>query len=113
MTSLPCAALVDLGYNVVLQPPLSRRGRGPGLIIIRPECYAECKDANDSLDPEPLKKWAEESFCVVQITLGTPSHDSVDNDEKLFRRGMDALKSLPECTGKDKLGFMGIHPVPT
>ncbi|CAG8013783.1 unnamed protein product [Penicillium salamii] len=54
---------------LTIQPPLSRCGQGPALIIVRPSCYATCQQHNDSLDPEPLKKWAEESFTVAQLTL--------------------------------------------
>ncbi|CAG7928448.1 unnamed protein product [Penicillium olsonii] len=55
--------------DLTIQEPLSRCGQGPALIIIRPRCYASCQQHNNSLDPEPLKKWAEESFTVAQLTL--------------------------------------------
>lgn len=102
--------MVDLGENVVLQPPLSRCGKGPGLIIIRQECYAQCQDVNDSLDPEPLKKWAEESFCIVQITLpakGKETEIETGIRELLFC-GLNGLKSRPECSPNDKFGIMSM-----
>lgn len=104
-TSLPSAPLVDLGQNVVIQPPLSRCGRGPGLIIVRPIEYSQCHQKNDSLDPEPIKKLAEESYAVVQITV---DHGSSDPDSLLaqLNRGIDGLASQAECSLKDKFGLL-------
>lgn len=104
-SSLPSAPLVDLGQNVVLQPPLSRCGRGPGLVIVRPIEYSQCHQRNDSLDPEPIKKLAEESYAVVQITV---DHESSDHDYLLaqLNRGMDSLVSQAECSSKDKFGLL-------
>ncbi|CAG8412075.1 unnamed protein product [Penicillium salamii] len=63
------SSFLDPSQILTIQPPLSRCGQGPALIIVRPSCYATCQQHNNSLDPEPLKKWAEESFTVAQLTL--------------------------------------------
>lgn len=116
---LPSAPLVDLGDGVVLQPPLSRCGRGPGLITFRPSVYGELRDSgtpgpestegDDSLDPEPLQKWAEEGYAVVQITL--ENHLSADASHIVARikSGVAALESLPECISEGKYGLLGMH----
>lgn len=101
--SLPAALLVVLGENVVLQPPLSRRGHGPGLILVRPSEYARCQQRNDSLDPEPLQKWAEEGYSVVQITLD-PDFSNPGHLSQLVNRGIDALVS---CSSNDSFGLLG------
>jgi carboxymethylenebutenolidase len=49
-----------------LQPPLSRRGKGPGLILVL-DHYALIERSEKYLDPPPLQKWAEEGFAVVQV----------------------------------------------
>ncbi|KMU74443.1 dienelactone hydrolase [Coccidioides immitis RMSCC 3703] len=56
---LPSAAPRDISPNITLQPPLSRRGNGPGIIIITSECL-ELNDSEETLDPPPRQKWAEE-----------------------------------------------------
>jgi carboxymethylenebutenolidase len=58
-----------------LQPPLSRRGKGPGLILVL-DHYALIEWSEGCVDPPPLQKWAEEGFAVVQV-----------RGQKLFRYG--------------------------
>jgi carboxymethylenebutenolidase len=99
---------MELGSHVVLQRPLSRCERGPGLILIRPSCYADCQKRNDSLDPEPLKKWAEESFAVVQITFDVDSGNDPVKVRDMIKAAKDGLKSLEECTVRDKYGLIGM-----
>ena len=48
---------------LILQPPLSRRGRGPGLILLLDPYHGSPK----TLDPPPLQKWAEEGYAVAQV----------------------------------------------
>lgn len=55
--------------HLTLQAPLSRRGNGPGLVLVLNH-YAQIEKKEGELDPEPLRKWAEEGFCVVQVSLG-------------------------------------------
>jgi hypothetical protein len=52
--------------NLTLQAPLSRRGKGPGLVLVL-DHYAASEAKEGCLDPPPLKKWAEEGFAVVQV----------------------------------------------
>lgn len=105
--SLPSAPLVNVGPDVVLQPPVSRCGEGPGLIIVRPGGYARCQAENGSLDPEPLQKWAEESYAVAQITV---PHAQSDSDYLLgrFNSAVHALQSYARCSSKDRLGLLGM-----
>ena len=100
--------LRDLGQHLVLQPPLSRCGYGPGLIILEPGQYCQYQKKNDSLDPDPLKKWAEESFNVVQITLETSLCGVSDYVLENVSRGVHALRSQAQCTPKDRFGLLGM-----
>lgn len=101
------APVINLGADIVLQPPLSRCGRGPGLIILRPSGLADYQKENDSLDPEPLQKWAEESYAVVQISLDLQSSGDKTRVSGLVTAAIDALVSLAECETKDKFGLLG------
>ncbi|TEY59335.1 hypothetical protein BOTCAL_0195g00040 [Botryotinia calthae] len=95
-----------LGDRLTIQKPLSRRGRGPGLLILTPESYTSRTDRK-TLDPEPIQKWAEESFVVVNVTL--PEHALKAGEADLqacLESGIKALKSSPECTNSDKLGLI-------
>lgn len=54
--------------HLTLQAPLSRRGRGPGLVLVL-DHYALAERSDEHLDPEPLRKWAEEGWAVVQVCV--------------------------------------------
>ncbi|CAI7667924.1 unnamed protein product [Penicillium pancosmium] len=104
---LPSAKLVQLGNTgkIVLQPPLSRCGQGPGLILLRPASYAGYQQQNTSLDPEPLQKWAEESFAVAQITLDVDLSGDRAALPHLIQEAQDGLAALSECT-QDQFGLI-------
>ncbi|KAJ5156846.1 hypothetical protein N7492_009649 [Penicillium capsulatum] len=105
-SALPSAPSVSLTSEIVLQPPLSRRGRGPGLILIRPCSYSACQQLNESLDPEPLQKWAEESYAVAQITLGAESGHASTSTRELIQKTKDALTALPEIENKGQFALI-------
>ncbi|RHZ62584.1 uncharacterized protein CDV56_109072 [Aspergillus thermomutatus] len=105
-TSLPYAPRVELDPRVVLQPPLSRCGHGPGLILIRPSHFAECQEKNKSLDPEPLQKWAEESYAIVQISVDAESSGDEACVLDFVKTAIERLISLPECDKKDQFGLL-------
>jgi carboxymethylenebutenolidase len=100
---LPSAPLQRLADNVVLQLPLSRRGHGPGLIIFLPSnSVLSLRPSSEKkpLDPEPVRKWAEEGFAVIGIhSGGLPVNET-------FALGLDALASLESCDTKDKIGVI-------
>lgn len=98
---LPSAALIQLSPDVILQPPLSRRGYGPGLIILASRDVSLEKGPN-SLDPPPLQKWAEEGYAVVQIT----SVEAASKFAKDWEAAIEALSALPECIPNDKIGII-------
>jgi carboxymethylenebutenolidase len=103
------AKAVSLASNVRLQTPLSRRGKGPGLLIFVPAEYNGTGDSSKTLDPEPLQKWAEEGFAVVEIRIITgplPVPD-VLNAPEACTKAFEALRSLPQCTFDEKMGVIG------
>lgn len=103
---LPSAPSRSLTPNLTLQPPLSRRGHGPGLLIIcSDQVSIDEAAAKKSLDPPPLQKWAEEGYAVVRLGLPLQQHN--DNSVRdALARGIESLKSLEECDVKDKVGLI-------
>jgi carboxymethylenebutenolidase len=66
---LPSAPLQTLAPGITFQPPLSRRGHGPGLIAFLPPSRGTIeKSTLKHLDPEPVQKWAEEGYGVVGVS---------------------------------------------
>ncbi|GAA5985669.1 hypothetical protein JCM11641_001468 [Rhodosporidiobolus odoratus] len=122
---LPSAETIHLAPNVQLQPPLTRCGKGPGLLIVVPSLcsaadvnLAEVNEANlpetissKSLDPPPLQKWAEEGYCVLQLEYKAESevNEAEWGIEKVLEEGVETLKGRVECTGK-RLGLIVYEP---
>lgn len=103
---LPNAALIQISSNIVLQPPLSRRGTGPGIIIFLPDpVHLVLADQNASkpLDPDPITKWAEEGFAVVAIA----SSDEVPSVTLALKEALTALQALEQVDIKQKFAVIG------
>ena len=96
----------DSDAGLFLQPPLSRRGRGPGIIIFLPPVAPSGTARARTLDPEPVHKWAEEGFAVVGIPAGASSPDTVG---QTVQTAVEALKEASECTTKDKFAVFGVY----
>ncbi|KAL1627707.1 hypothetical protein SLS56_006156 [Neofusicoccum ribis] len=104
---LPTARPLTISPAVVVQPPLSRRGHGPGVVLVVSGALP-LGHSDKTLDPPPLLKWAEEGYAVAQITLdGDPSGFQRD-----LRRAIDALASLEECSQKEEYGLITYVPLP-
>ncbi|KAI1421463.1 hypothetical protein F5Y12DRAFT_706138 [Xylaria sp. FL1777] len=120
---LPSTPVIQLTGNATLQPPLTHRGYGPGLILIIPgdplspservpEDQQEGSNESDkrvikTLDPLPQKKWAEEGYAVVQLN---PT-DGKQGDEKwdiaiALDQAIEALKELEACDVNDRFGLI-------
>jgi len=97
---------VRLAEQVRLQTPLSRRGIGPGLLLLIPDHYQGRGGATEKtpLDPEPLQKWAEEGLAVVEVRV---------SDAHLAKEAcvaaIQALKAVPECVSTDRIGILGMY----
>ncbi|KJK88070.1 hypothetical protein H633G_08065 [Metarhizium anisopliae BRIP 53284] len=96
---LPSAPLQELSPEAVLQPPLSRRGTGPGLILLLPENIERTRRKDKPLDPEPIQKWAEEGFAVVGITAPATAIQAITD-------AVEALKKHDKVDTKDKIGII-------
>ena len=110
---LPSAKPIPFG-PIIIQPPLTRSGSGPGLFILRPAGFADWQGQNQTLDPEPLQKWAEEGFAVAQITLDA-QNSTTEAIASLVSQARQHLFDLPECTSDNSFGLIGVlnmlHPI--
>jgi carboxymethylenebutenolidase len=100
--SLPSPKPITISPNVVIQPPLTRRGTGPGLILIVPSGL-DLKGHNKTLDPAPLQKWAEEGYAVAQIILAEGEGEKFQTHLKEAINGLAELKS---CDSTEKMGLI-------
>lgn len=74
----PEVEVISRGITFIL--PWSRQGSGPGLIVL-----IEAQASGASLEggvPSPILKWAEESYCVLQITEKAFEDKSINAFEK-------------------------------
>jgi carboxymethylenebutenolidase len=99
---LPCAPRENLPIlGATLQPPLTRRGHGPGLIVFLPLDEALGPPAKRSLDPQPQMKWAEEGYAVVAVSCTSKDvHLAIDSASAILR-GHEAVDT------KDKIAIIG------
>ncbi|GFZ51570.1 hypothetical protein JCM24511_09337 [Saitozyma sp. JCM 24511] len=101
---LPSAPLQSLAEGITFQPPLSRRGHGPGLIAFLPPSSSFVgSGGHKHLDPEPVQKWAEEGYGVVGVSGIEPSEQAISQALTL------ALGCLAESSSidiKDKVGIL-------
>ncbi|KAF1959332.1 NTF2-like protein [Byssothecium circinans] len=90
-----------LSPNLTLQAPLTRRGHGPGLILVV-DHYAALEKREGCLDPPPLVKWAEEGFAVAMVLVPGKAEDG---GEFPLQRAVEALRGMKECDGGEDGGF--------
>jgi carboxymethylenebutenolidase len=98
----PDAPPQEISQNITLQTPLSRRGYGPGLVLVL-DHYAARGRNPERLDPPPLQKWAEEGFCVVQVLV--PAKEG-DGGEFPLTKALDVLKSEKRCEFGNGVGLI-------
>ncbi|KAI0127361.1 hypothetical protein BJ170DRAFT_625105 [Xylariales sp. AK1849] len=112
MAGLPSARIINLAPNASLQPPLSRRGHGPGLVVMDPDFTEEA--GPQTLDPVPQKKWAEEGYAVVRLTFKKEglAKDGSWNIQDALGRAVHALVNLSSCNVKDKFALVVYGSVP-
>jgi carboxymethylenebutenolidase len=96
--SLPSAKQIPINDAITLQPPLSRRGTGPGLLILVPGSV-DLNGHEKTLDPPPLQKWAEEGYAVAQIISNSDIKSSIS-------KAIKELSDLQECEPISKIGLI-------
>ncbi|KAL1307025.1 hypothetical protein AAFC00_005651 [Neodothiora populina] len=87
--------------NITLQKPLSRLGRGPGLIIITDQASLSKGSINHTLDPLPRQKWAEEGYAVAELRISEDSEFQSD-----LVTAIRGLEQLAECSSDTGFGLI-------
>ncbi|CZS80789.1 unnamed protein product [Fusarium graminearum] len=99
---LPTPQLKAVRPGVSLLPPLSRRGHGPGLVVLAPSS-GDLLKIEDGV-PSVLVKWAEEGYTVVQIDASAFK----EGDSKDVLR--EALETMHQCDKYDD-GNIGLNTI--
>lgn len=95
---LPRAELTEVVPGVSLLRPLSRRGTGPGVVLLTPD-FPDSLAIKDGV-PAPMLKWAEEGYTVVEVQA-----KALNNN--IIKSALDALHGCEKCDPKDKVGLVG------
>ncbi|EHA19891.1 hypothetical protein ASPNIDRAFT_179656 [Aspergillus niger ATCC 1015] len=90
--------------NSFLLSPLTRRGVGPGMIIVLPDGISG-QLIEDHSAPPPSVKWAEEGYTVIQIC------ESALSQETVLCQAVEELAQHDKCTPNDIIGLIayGFH----
>ena len=102
---LPTPNLQKLGHGISLLPPLSRRGTGPGLILLTTQDASDEGITITDKAPSPLVKWAEEGYTVVQIPATTLETLTV---EEALAKAVSCIENEANTDPKNKVGLIGM-----
>lgn len=102
--ALPQPRYTTIANGVSLLHPLSRRGHGPGLIVLIHE-----DDINKSHDPTiihdgipmPTFKWAEESFLIAEVR-----QQAWQDCKDPLAVALDAIFNCDACDQKQSVGLI-------
>ncbi|KAH0379854.1 NTF2-like protein, partial [Aureobasidium melanogenum] len=87
--------------SIIIQPPITKLGQGPGLILLVDDPAASQITSSDCLDPCPRLKWAEEGYIVAELMISDESDFVLG-----FSKTISALKQHPANNGKQGLGVI-------
>lgn len=100
----------EIAEGITLLRPLSRKGHGPGLIILAPPAQDNNNPPTSSKEiqngiPSLRMKWAEEGYCVAQIQPHACSSSS-SSSSSVLQIAVQALQACAECEPKEKMGII-------
>ncbi|KIW28046.1 uncharacterized protein PV07_07734 [Cladophialophora immunda] len=107
--SLPTAELVKVSDHISLLSPLSRKGHGPGLILVLPAGAPRYRDGGVVCEdgiPPPLLKWAEEGFAVAEIRGEELTQGSSTATTQILTKALAALEACEKCDFNDGVGMV-------
>lgn len=84
--------------GVTLVRPLSRKGSGPGLILLSPNAETDTPIEIQDGIPSLRMKWAEEGYVVVEIRPQASS--------SALKLAVSKLDECQECQPKEKIGLV-------
>ncbi|KAK3322002.1 hypothetical protein B0H66DRAFT_553085 [Apodospora peruviana] len=92
---LPTASLEAISPGISLLPPLSRRGHGPGLILLVPDTAEEQLLAIEDGVPSHMTKWAEEGYVVLSIQASALK--KAPDVKDMLVNSISALEAQDKC----------------
>ncbi|KAF4959179.1 hypothetical protein FGADI_1867 [Fusarium gaditjirri] len=103
--ALPATRLRNPTASLTILEPLSRRGLGPGLIILVPETGKATSDTLriDGCVPSPLMKWAEEGYTVAEITEA-----GFANPDLAVSQALKELEAVKSTEPKNVVGIIDL-----
>lgn len=104
---LPQPQLEQLLPGVSLLLPLSRRGTGPGLILLVPDLGSSILSIENGI-PSPIIKWAEESYVIAAIDAS--AFESPERGEEILLKVTHVLNENSCCDIKSRIGLIGKSP---
>ncbi|KAJ5585765.1 LEA domain protein [Penicillium hetheringtonii] len=90
--------------GIYLAQPLSRKGVGPGMIIVSSSPDIGKLRLENGV-PSPLLKWAEEGYAVVAVCPG-----ALQGDQDGIASAIEALSICESCQPKGKVGIVAYDP---
>ncbi|KAJ5341706.1 hypothetical protein N7541_010830 [Penicillium brevicompactum] len=108
---LPTAQVESVGAGISLLRPLSRRGYGPGLLLILPDAQSlvPLKDLQEKGTPPPLYKWAEEGYTVAEVL--TSALKDASTPSETVKLAFTSLQSQETCKPEGGIGLICYDPV--
>lgn len=100
---LPSAEIVIPRPGISRHPPLSRRGSGPGLILLTTSTIYDEHVTQTGDAPTAVLKWAEEGYTVLQV-LAAAIHPSEIG--RVLTEALETLESCTACQPKGKVGLI-------
>ncbi|KAI9926204.1 hypothetical protein MW887_004667 [Aspergillus wentii] len=97
--SSPAPNVYEIEPGVRLLRPLSRRGIGPGMIILLPDGSASKLILNNGV-PTPSLKWAEEAYVVIEIRKSAMDRGYTLN------QAVESLTQHDQCVQHDTIGLV-------
>ncbi|KAL4874214.1 hypothetical protein BJY04DRAFT_225281 [Aspergillus karnatakaensis] len=107
LQALPSLQLMQYATGISLLRPLSRRGTGPGLIIIG-SCHPRGESEIENGIPSQRVKWAEEGYTVVEILTQALDNGHAAGDP--LNLPLSLLAGCDSCEPKDKVGIVVYEP---
>ncbi|KAH7037414.1 uncharacterized protein B0I36DRAFT_371929 [Microdochium trichocladiopsis] len=115
--TFPTAKPERLSPTLTIHAPLTHRGHGPGIVIVTDSATSQTATNGDAqphetLDPQPLQKWAEEGYVVAELRLsasGSSDDDAIRLRDDL-RVATEALTMHDKCTSKSRYAVIVYTP---
>ncbi|KAG6363024.1 hypothetical protein INS49_008119 [Diaporthe citri] len=104
----PRTTLKKIASHITLLEPLSRRGQGPGLVVLVQESGLIDDASTTRIErgiPSPSMKWAEESYTVVEIT-----QLALEHEPSALKLALAGLEGCHTTVPKHSVGIICYSP---